>query len=209
MTDPILSAIADTTRRVSAARARLTEDADVLSVLAADLSSSRLRSFLATASRLFAKAALLIGMSDTASRAAIVATEAVAESGRNGFQVLAENEDTALMKAQLGRISAVFNDALCALRTGSVYTNQVADYSTLNGSSNCSSTGGGEPPSIHRNENVMEKIFATDTTESPVRVSEDALRQIGAMRADVLSMVDSTDIVRGLYAMGQGIVVPT
>ena len=71
----------------------------------------------------------------------------------------------------------------------------------------CSSTGGGSPPSLHRNINVLDQITQANTNAAiGARVTGEAQTQVVVLRVDPLAVPSSTGVVDALYLISKGVV---
>lgn len=212
MTDSISIAITDYRARLIAARNHLLEVISQMGAAEAGL-TAYLKSFVSATRGVFLSAHAELAKAGPVSdgAAALLATsETLAEVGRNTFQVLANQAAiTDLDRGAYARVGALYNDALCTLRNAWSQYRQVADYSAVRGASNCSSTGGGDPPSIHGNVNVMDKIAEANLASASILISSRALSEIQTWRADPLAHTvgAASAVPRSLYLISQGVSV--
>jgi len=98
------------------------------------------------------------GIFNAATQPILGAALAMAEAGRNGFQLLATAETLASRQAQIMRASAACNDALCSMAHGFA-GKTYPSFEDLFGASTCSSTAGGRPWSTYT-EQRQNPFFA-------------------------------------------------
>lgn len=129
----------------------------------------------------------------------------VASVGTNLFRTFSAIRNLpSTLKAQLGRVASAFNEVVCifsnALRPRKVYD----DYEGLYGSSNCSSTTGGRPPSTYSNGNTFALIQPND---GPVRMNSAAISSIDAIkRTDpVLAPMPMSEVERHVTNINNGV----
>lgn len=92
---------------------------------------------------------------------------------------------------QLQQTMGVYQELYCLLRNGFSLAGLIPDFASLLGSSNCSSVGGGGPPSIFSGVNVFESIYASAGSSAIMTVSERASSQLSFLNTDPLSFGSS------------------
>lgn len=138
---------------------------------------------------------LLVALQDVAARnqgifdrdtvPLLSAARLVNQAGRNAFQLVGQDRTVGIdLLAAQQQIAANFNDAYCNLTNGFGVQQIYPDYSALFGSSTCSSTGGGSPPSPLANMNAFEQIFAS--RNAIVAIDRDALDALLTLGQDPL-----------------------
>jgi len=110
----------------------------------------------------------------------------------------------ATLRAEVGRVGAAYNEVLCifsnALRPKRIYE----DYEGLYGSSNCSSTTGGRPPSAYSNANPFALM---QPQNRPIEISSSAMSSIAAMKSvdPVLAPMPLDEVSRHLTIINDGV----
>jgi hypothetical protein len=133
-----------------------------------------------------------------------IATD-ISKIGVNIFRTLAAVQGLPIgIKSDLMKVSKAYNEAFCVLRNslkpGKIYE----DYSGLYGSSNCSSTTGGNPASVYAGQNVFD-VMQSDV--APVRVSGGATSSVQSLaRFDpVIAPMPIAEMNRHLSAVVAGV----
>lgn len=143
--------------------------------------------------------------------ALLALTRGTLQAGRTGYQLLADDAGlTGIERSGYARTAARLTNALCLLATVARTEASVVETETLRrlrGASNCSSTGGGDPPSVYADVNTLEALFQRQFA-GRLRVSTAALAQIAAWSGDPLSYpAEARDqVYAGLTALSRGIV---
>lgn len=138
-----------------------------------------------------------------------LSVESILEAGMNGYMRLAAEVGlTSAEKARRGSVAALLGDALCTIRIGIPGVDTVADLSSLAGSANCASTAGGTAPSLHRNTNVLDKVWAANASTAGLKLSSLALAHIAALRVDPLAAPDAAGVTSALYDVARGVSYP-
>lgn len=208
-TDPIAWSIADRSSRSRAARTHIRELAGDLARLSALEPSPQLRDYLDKIGDLLAALdAAWVYQPNESFRQRAVVVETLLEAGANGYQRLANAEGlSSIEKSRRSRVGLLLGDALCTLRTGIPGADSMPNLTSLNGSGMCSSTGGGTPPSLHRNINVLDQITQANTNAAiGARVTGEAQTQVVVLRVDPLAVPSSTGVVDALYLISKGVV---
>ena len=111
----------------------------------------------------------------------------------------------AIASMAVSEVASAFDNAFCVLRNVFRVANLYPDYSDVYGSSNCSSTSGGDPLSPLRLQNAFESIVPIQT--SPVAVSPAAQSAISRLRAadPVLAPMTTTDLGNAMSDIGNGV----
>lgn len=111
----------------------------------------------------------------------------VCQAAAAGFQVLADDISLPAQQiAYLMSLGAAFYGAACAIANGFNLTWVFPSWESIRGAGNCSSTGGGDPPSVFQQQNVNPFYYLAPITEGPVFITPDAEQAVGALRADPL-----------------------
>lgn len=110
----------------------------------------------------------------------------VAQVGTNLFRTLAAAQNLPMhAKAELMQIAGAYSNAFCVMKNALKTLPTYEDYRALHGSSNCSSTSGGSPPSQYIGQNTFAAVAPIDT--SAVSVSPRASAALGLMiRNDIV-----------------------
>lgn len=138
------------------------------------------RSFLGLANTVLSKVTSVINAGKSITGALIGVARDIAHVGTNLFRTLAAIASTPMqIKAELMRVGSAFSNALCVLKNALRPVPTYEDYQAVHGSSNCSSTSGGLPPSIYANTNVFNAVSPPPVT--PVSVSPAANSAMKAM----------------------------
>lgn len=147
---------------------------------------------------------------DASFRQYALTVESLLEAGANGYMRLATATGlTSAERARRGAVAALLGDALCTIRLGVPGAESVTDLSSLHGSANCASTAGGPAPSLHRNVNVMDKVWAANASTAGLKLSSLALAQVAALRVDPLSSPETPDAIpAALYNIARGVSFP-
>nr|WP_281720002.1 hypothetical protein [Nitrosomonas nitrosa] len=104
----------------------------------------------------------------------------IAQAGMNIARSLSAILDLpSLAKQQMSKVATEFSSIFCLIRNALGITPYYDDYSSVYGASNCSSTAGGRPPSIHSDTNTFAAI--TPETDSTVTVSGAAQSSLAAL----------------------------
>lgn len=165
--------------------------------------------FVGLANRVFTAAHSVISAVTTgASRIAnsvIGIAKDIASVGTNMFRTFSAIKNLpATLRAEIGRIASAFNEVACifsnALRPKKVYEN----YEGLYGSSNCSSTTGGRPPSVYSNANPFSLM---QPVGSPITVSSSAMSSIESVKQSdpVLASMPVSEIGRHATEINNGV----
>lgn len=207
--DPITWSISDRSSRSRAARSHVRELAGDLQRLGALEPSPQLRDYLNKVRELLtAMDAVWVYQPNEAFRQRAVVVETLLEAGANGYQRLANAGGlSSVEKSRRSRVALLLNDALCTLRTGIPGVDSAPNLTSLNGAGICSSTGGGSPPSLHRNVNVLDQIARANSDAAiGARVSGEAQTQVAVLRVDPLAVPSSAGVVDSLYLISKGVI---
>lgn len=169
-----------------------------------------LQGFLATTQRVLSAVQSVYTSINSVTVSLINVARTIAQAGRNIFQSLAlvANLGT-FVKSQLMAVAAEFNNVFCLLHNALKVPAYYNDYSALYGSSNCSSTNGGLPPSLLANQNpffVVSPVTPAATLVQPVASS--SLRLL-SQTDPVLSPLSSGDIALHAGNVASGVSVPS
>jgi hypothetical protein len=205
--DAIAEAMIDRAGRRSSSIQRMLDNAGAIGGLVGALPSG-LREFAATSADVFTQAAAVAA--DAASviastaEAVIGVAEAVSQVGANIFWVLAEQAgvDYKTMQRYM-TLASRYSDMYCTIRNGIRVFNPIRSFDGLFGASNCSSTGGGNPPSVYADVNAFGEIFAS--SGSRVQVSGEASQEMSAWLRDTLTLAGSTGIPESAGIISRGI----
>ena len=129
----------------------------------------------------------------------------LAQAGRNVFNTIADVATLpGRVRQQFQEVAAAYNTAYCLFRNALRANNRVyQDYTSVYGSSNCSSTTGGTPPSQFADSNVFEYLRPAP---APLSLSSDAAGSIAALsKCDpVLSPLPVAEVGRHLTNISPG-----
>lgn len=129
----------------------------------------------------------------------------LAQAGLNVFRTITAVANLPLdMMTRAQRIAAAYNEVACIFKNALRPRQPYEEYSALYGSSNCSSTTGGSPPSPLAGQNVFSLMLPDS---SPVAASSAALLAVSALRmADpVLAPLSLPEVNRNLSSIVEGI----
>lgn len=110
----------------------------------------------------------------------------LAQTGMNVFRTFAAvaNIPTAV-KAALMSVAGAYSNVFCVLKNALKNVPTYENYNSLYGSSNCSSTGGGLPPSIYADQNPFYLVAPSSTIN--VGVTPRAATSLGMLsRSDIV-----------------------
>lgn len=128
----------------------------------------------------------------------------------SAFTVLAD--DTALLMEELHPIqamSAAFHSAACAMKNAFDLIGKFPDYAAMRGASSCSSTGGGDPPSIFTVQDVNPFSYTLPSGPPLVSVTFGGQQALDALSVDPLQLRGQQDLVYGLIGQAaNGVSVP-
>lgn len=127
-------------------------------------------------------------------------------AGHNVCQILATPANLAThVKAGLMEISANYNETICLLMNNFNLLRELPVFDDLFGASNCSSTGGGLPPSPLADRNAFDEFYSP--RKAPVSVSRDASSALASLGGDPLSMTSmtATQLERPLTTIKDGV----
>ena len=138
------------------------------------------QSFMRLTSRLLTTVHTLINSGQALAGSLINVVRAVTQVGMNVFRTLsAVIGIPAAAKAALMGVASSFSNAFCVLRNALRSIATYEDYNNLYGSSNCSSTAGGSPPSPYLGTNaffaVTPQVTRTIGVSVPASASLSAL----------------------------------
>jgi hypothetical protein len=95
----------------------------------------------------------------------------------------------------------------CTIKNGIRVFNPIRSFDGLFGASNCSSTGGGSPPTSYADVNVFGEIFADPEAGRLVSVSGYASREMSTWTRDALILAGAVGIPDSAAIMAGGITV--
>lgn len=132
----------------------------------------------------------------------------VAQVGMNTFRTLAAATTDTFNKALLMETASEFSNLFCVVVNAVNQQIYYQDYSTLYGSSNCSSTNGGDAPSVYWDSNPFLDV-APALPPPPTSVSAPALAAMQAIAANdpVLSPFNAAQLASYLTAINAGLTV--
>lgn len=167
------------------------------------------RSFLATTQAIYGEVSSTIDAVTgvPASLLAVARTSALA--GANLFRTFAAVAGLPyLVRGELMQVASAYTNIVCLLRNALAAPDTYLDYSSIYGSSNCSSTAGGRPLSTYAGSNTMEAIVPAPKPPI-VAVSADAqaaLRELSASDV-VLSPMSTTQAALSAGRISAGVVL--
>lgn len=129
----------------------------------------------------------------------------MAQAGLNAFRTITSAANLPLdMLARAQRIATAYNEVACVFQNALRPRTPYEEYSSLYGSSNCSSTTGGRGPSIYAGQNVFNLMLPEDRA---ISASSAALLSISALRqADpVLAPLSLSEVGRNLQNIVEGV----
>jgi hypothetical protein len=132
-----------------------------------------------------------------------------AQAGANLFRMLASVADLPQSGvAALGSIANDFTNIFCVLNNALTQQESYQDYSSLFGSSNCSSTSGGRPLSVLSDENPFYSVIP-DRMASPLTITPAAQVSMGNLANTdiVLDPMSSATLVSETTTVAQGFAV--
>lgn len=147
------------------------------------------------------------GIASTANSLIAIAGD-IAQVGVNVFRTLSSIAGLpAYLRSAVASVGAAYNEVVCIFKNSLRPQKTYEDYTGLYGSSNCSSTTGGRPPSAYAGTNNVFSLMLPVT--GPVSVSSGAVNGVSALnRADpVLEPVSIPEIGRNLDQINDGVLV--
>lgn len=158
------------------------------------------KGFLDTTQSIFNKVMETFGAIRGVVTSLVSVATSIAHAGSNIFRTLAAVSNIPLfVKNELMRVSAAYANIFCLMSNSLQAPDEFQDYSTLYGSSNCSSTSGGRPLSTFESSNTLEAVVPPPAKPA-VSVSSTAQASLIAMStADVPLAPPSTATV-GVHA---------
>lgn len=165
--------------------------------------------FMQTTARLYRSVDGAIRAADGVAGSLITVARLTSQAGLNIFRTAAAIVGIpALAKARLMQIAGAYSNIFCVLRNAINQQLFVPDYSPLFGSSNCSSTNGGRPPSPLSGVNPFYLVSPT-TSASPVAVTSGAQRNLQMLAANdvVLSPLTTQQLGDAVTQITDGLVV--
>lgn len=115
------------------------------------------------------------------------------------FQVLADDDTLSDNdRLPLMAMASAFNGAACSMANGFDLIPSYDDFSSLRGESTCSSTAGGDPPSIFTVAGANPFAYLFPASGAPVIVTADASQALAALQGDPLAMQGQQAIVTDL-----------
>jgi hypothetical protein len=136
----------------------------------------------------------------------IMAAHGIAQTGLNVFRTMASIANIpSAAKAALMQVAGAYSNVFCVLKNALRKTPTYEDYNPLYGASNCSSTGGGMPPSAYAGQNPFYAVNKADT--GVIGISPQASSAIYdlAHRDIVIAPMPLPDIASSLSAVTSGV----
>lgn len=166
--------------------------------------------FMLTTSALYNAVTTAVGSASAAVSGLTSVAHVTAQVGLNVFRTVAAATNGTFEKATIMEVAAEYSNMLCLLVNGFNQQLFYEDYLALYGSSNCSSTNGGSPPSAYANKNPFLAVVPTNPL-LPVTLSTDALTAMHAVAANdpVLSPFTTAQLVGYLTSINSGLAVVT
>lgn len=209
--DAIAEAMTDRYGRRTASIQRMFDNAGAIGALT-DALPDGLKDFAQTSVDVFNRAAAVAeNVTSTIAAAAdavITVAETVSQVGANIFWILAAQAgvDYKTMQRYM-TLASRYSDMYCTIKNGIRVFNPIRSFDGLFGASNCSSTGGGSPPSSYADVNVFGEIFADPEAGRLVSVSGDASREMSTWTRDALTLAGAVGIPDSAAIMAGGITV--
>ena len=133
----------------------------------------------------------------------------IAQTGRNAFYTFNSiMEFPDLVKSQFSRVASAFSNAYCIVTNVFTRYKQYQDYSSLYGSSNCSSTAGGSPLSPLRYTNAFAQIAPPNPSAIVLTPLAQSSINAGKRIDPVLAPLPLSQIGVIFGAIGNGVTIP-
>lgn len=131
----------------------------------------------------------------------------IATVGMNVYRTIASIESLdPYLRTSLSRVASAYNEAVCIFSNSLRPRQTYEQYEGLYGSSNCSSTSGGRPPSEYEFSNVFQLMEEERPPVYASSAAQSAIISIG--RSDpVLQPMSFTEIGRNLQTINDGVKV--
>jgi hypothetical protein len=191
---------------ITISTARLTAyEASLQTAVPASLTAS-LKAFVNKAVNLYLQVSSTIVAVNVDINSVLSVAHLVAQVGMNTFHTIAAITTDTFSKALLMQAGAEFSNLFCIVVNAVNQQVYYEDYTPLYGSSNCSSTNGGDAPSVYWDSNPFLDVVPTLPT-SPVAVSPSALAAMHAVAANdpVLSPLMVAQLASYLTAINAGL----
>jgi hypothetical protein len=142
--------------------------------------SSTVRQFVAASNKVFKIVNTANNFVGSAAGKLVGVASDLAKVGINVFRTLSAVAGLpSTVKANLGRVAGAFNEVACIFANALRARGSYEEYSPLYGSSNCSSTTGGRPPSALANENPFTLM---QPDPPPVSLGSAALSGVSTLK---------------------------
>lgn len=170
--------------------------------------ASQAIAFVSTAVNVFLQVSAAIVSAQVVVNSVISVAHLVAQVGMNAFRTQATTTTDTFNKAVLMETASEFSNLFCIVINALNQQLYYEDYTTLYGSSNCSSTNGGDSPSVYWDDNPFLDVVPT-LPAPPATVSPAALAAMQAVAANdpVLSPLSTVQLASYLAAINTGLAV--
>lgn len=151
------------------------------------------------------------GVFDSTVGAVLQGALSIASAGRNAFYSIAMTATniTDEVKSGLMGIASAFSDIYCSIVNGFNLGQTYTTFDPFLGASNCSSTGGGDPPSFFtvNNQNPFEAYYTA--TNQSITISTTAQAALNALAADPLTFTSLPTVYAHLSDIAGGVTATT
>ncbi len=169
------------------------------------------QAFLTTAALAFNAVISVINAGTSIISSVLSTAQAVARAGMTALQTLATIESLPqAIAAQVMDTASEFSNVYCVLKNAVSTASTYPDYTTLFGSSNCSSTAGGEAASTYTTSDTNPFVDVIGTASTPpIQVTATATTALQAINNSdpVLSPLSTTTLGTNLSLVSAGVTV--
>lgn len=166
-----------------------------------------IKAFMNQTAQLFGAVQGVIASATGVVRSVIEVATTAAQAGANIFRSLAAVASIPqFVKASLSAVASAYTNIFCVLRNAIHDAPTYADYASLYGSSNCSSTSGGRPPSTFGATNTFAAVVPTPSP-LPFTISVNAASSLRSMAGldTVLAPPSMSTLSAGLSSITSGL----
>ncbi len=150
-------------------------------------------------------AANLRGQFDSTVSTLLTVGQSYAAAGANAFSALACDDTLpASQRIPLMSAAALLNDAACTLANSFNADQTLLDLTAIYGASTCSSTGGGDPPSLFTQQDVNPLASLYPTLAPPITVTPAAQQALATLGGDPLALVGQHARIAALLGTAGG-----
>lgn len=159
------------------------------------------KGFLSVTQAIYGRVMDTVGSIDAVTSSVVAVANTSAAAGANLFRTLAVVGGLPqFVEGELMRVGAAYANIFCVLNNALKVPDQFLDYSTLYGSSNCSSTAGGSPLSPFEKSNTFAAVSPLPTTAA-ISVSQDAQASLRALSSSDVALMPMDTPTIGMHAL--------